>query len=75
MTKEPGTIVFRYLIDVWFDRLWKPVNQDAKTKKQNDITVSELERLELIRNLKEEQRVKKFSRTEVAIEDFSLRAL
>ena len=75
MTKESGSAMFRYLIDVWFDRPGILFNTSTRTKKEKTITMLELERLELIRKLEEERKVKNFSRTESAIEELSLRAL
>lgn len=45
----------------------------AKTANENPIPLAELERLEIIRKLKQECKVKKFSRTAIAVEDMSFR--
>lgn len=45
------------------------------TIRKNVIPVSELERLGIIRRLREERKTKKFSRTDITIEDISFRKL
>ena len=67
--------MFRYWIDVGFDRLGTLFIKSTREKKENVISVSELERLELVRKLKEANKVKKYSRTESTIEYLSFRAL
>ena len=45
----------------------------TKAEKENVISASELECLELIRKIKEENRAKKFSQTDITIEEISFR--
>jgi len=70
MIDEIRMFTWGHFIKFWLGGLF---GTRAKVEKANVISVSELERLELLRKLREEHKAKKFSRADIAIEDIVIR--
>jgi hypothetical protein len=70
MTNNTRTLERGHLIKLQLGRLCITY---VKAERENAISVSELERLETIRKLKEESKSRKLSRTDIVIEEITFR--